>query len=533
MPTNTEFKPPSGKARRLFDLPESEGLNDSERILTALCRKSFLRLWSLTNVFTDEGFKDGKGSTRELCDALVIFGSDVIIFSDKHITFQVDRDLSVAWPRWYKRAVLDSCKQLHGAKSWLQRFPNRTYLDAKCTRLVPVSMPIPGSVRFHLVAVTRGSREAALAYNGGDGLGSFGLNSATEGDGHFETPFTIGLPEPDKHFVHVFDEVSIELLLGELDTAADLLDYLKKREALLGRRGTQVAAYGEEELLAAYLRTMDSEGLEHVFFETPAGEGLPDAVFFSEGFYRAMSDDPGYKRKKLADSISYEWDRLISRFLEYGDPGLHERYVNQSAAECEQGLRLMAAESRFRRRQLAEAFIGGLRRVAARERLGRLVYGGVAGETVYVFVVVGKQRDETYDEYRQYRIAVLHAYVRTARLKAPLGTTFVGIAFDNPQKDYEGESEDLFVLLKETWTVDELAEIEAKRRELGLWGDAMEFWRYRQDEFPQADQRVALRRVLAAAPRELPQERRGDSKAAEKRLRKMQRASKRRNRGKK
>jgi hypothetical protein len=363
-------------------------------------------------------------------------------------------------------------------------------------------------------------------------LGSFGLNSAIEGDGHFQTPFAIGLPEPDKHFVHVFDEVSIELLLGELDTAADLLEYLEKREALLGRRGTQVAAYGEEELLAAYLRTMDAEGLEHVFCSVPAGESLPDLILFTDGFYKALSDDLGYKRKKLADRISYEWDRLIDRFLEYGDLSLHERYINLTPAEIEQGLRLMAAEPRFRRRQLAEAFIGAMQRVAPGERLGRLVYGGVAGETVYVFVVVAKRQDETYDKYRQYRVALLHAYVQTARLRAPLGTTFVGIAFDNPHKDYQGGSEDLFVLMKETWAADELAELETKRRELGLWGDAMEIWRYRQDEFPQADQRVPLQRVMAA-PSETLREQQGHRKKAEKRLRKMQKAAKRRNRGKK
>jgi hypothetical protein len=173
MPVSAESIPPSEAARRLFDLPDSEGVNASERVLTSLCRKSFLRLWSQTNVFTDEGFKDGKGSTRELCDALVIFGDDIVVFSDKHVTFQIGKDLSVAWSRWYKRAVLQSCKQLHGARSWLQRFPHRAYLDAKCTRQLPVSVPSQSTVRFHLVAVTRGSREAALAYNGGEGLGSF------------------------------------------------------------------------------------------------------------------------------------------------------------------------------------------------------------------------------------------------------------------------------------------------------------------------------------------------------------------------
>lgn len=530
-------------SKSLFDLADSEGVNDSERVLTQLCRKSFLRLWSQTNVFTDEGFKDGKGGTKELCDALVVFGNDVIIFSDKHVAFQADKDLKVAWPRWYKRAVRDSCRQLHGARSWLQRFPARAFQDAKCTRPLPVTVPSEGSARFHLVAVTRGSREATLAHNHGEGLGSFALSSNIEDDAHHDTPFVIGLPEPEKHFVHVFDEVSIELLLSELDTAADFLDYLKKREALLGRRGTHVTAYGEEELLAAYLRNMSADGSEHVFVDVSTDDGIPDLIMFDLGHFKALTRDPAYGRKKEADRISYEWDALIDRFLRHGDPSIHGAFAGQEPSESEQGLRLMAAETRFRRRQLAESFIGALRRAEPGQRLGRLVYRGVANETVYVFVVAAKKAGESYDEYRQYRIGLLHAYVRTAKLVAPLGTTFVGLAFDNQHKDYPGGSEDLFVLVKAEWTEAELAELEARRQELGLWSAAMEMSHFRQDEFPQPDQRVAIRRIpqaQAMSPEvlEMLNDTIGKSQQVsrsktEKRRRKMQQASKRRNRGKK
>lgn len=530
-------------SKSMFDLADSEGVNESERVLTQLCRKSFLRLWSQTNVFTDEGFKDGKGGTKELCDALVVFGSDVIIFSDKHVAFQADKDLRVAWPRWYKRAVRDSCRQLHGARSWLQRFPARAFQDAKCTRPLPVTVPSEGSARFHLVAVTRGSREAALAHNHGEGLGSFALSSNIEGVAHHDTPFVIGLPEPEKHFVHVFDEVSIELLLSELDTAADFLDYLRKREALLGRRGTHVTAYGEEELLAAFLRSMSADGTEHVFVDVSPEDGVPDFIMFDLGHFKALTSDPGYRRKKEADQISYEWDSLIDRFLRYGDPAILGPFASQEPSQSEQGLRLMAAETRFRRRQLAESFIGALRRAEPGKRLGRLVYSGVANETVYVFVVAAKKADESYDDYRRYRIGLLHAYVQTARLVAPLGTAFVGLAFDNQHKDYPGGSEDLFVLVKPEWTEAELAELETKRQELGLWGNAMEMSRFRQDEFPQPNQRVAIKRIsqpLATWPDvfEMPHPTAGkppkpDRSKAEKRRRKMQQASKRRNRGKK
>lgn len=527
----------------MFDLADSEGVNESERALTLLCRKSFLRLWSQTNVFTDEGFKDGKGATKELCDALVVFGDDVIIFSDKHVVFQADKDLKVAWPRWYKRAVRDSCRQLHGARSWLQRFPAQAFQDAKCTRPLPVPVSSGTSVRFHLVAVTRGSRDAALAHNRGQGLGSFALSSNVEGDAHHDEPFAIGLPAPERHFVHVFDEVSIELLLSELDTTADFLDYLKKRQVLLGRRGTHVMAFGEEELLAAYLRNMNVDETEHVFVDVAPQEGVPDLITFELGHFEALRSDPAYRRKKEADRISYEWDALVDRFLRFGDPTIQGILPGQAPSQSERGLRLMAAESRYRRRQLAESFIGALRRAGPGERLARLVYGGVADETVFVIVVAAKKSSETYDEYRRYRIGLLHAYVQTAKLKAPLGTTFVGLAFDNQHKDYPGGSEDLFVLSKPAWTEDELAELETKRQEFGLWSEAMEMSRFRQDEFPHANQRVAIERISQPTVRE-PEHldlwpvtadtpRQSGKAKTEKRRRKMQQASKRRNRGSK
>lgn len=515
---------------KLFDLPDTEGVNESERILAALCRQTFLRLWSQTNVYTDDGFRNGKGATKELCDALVVFGRDVILFSDKHILLNEAKGLKVAWPRWYKKAVLESSRQLHGAKLWLERFPQRAFLDAKCTRPLPVPVPAE-NVAFHLVAVTRGSRDSALAFNGGAGRGSFAVDNTVKGDAHNELPFVVGMPQPEKHFVHVFDEVSIELVLRELDTVVDFLDYLRKRQVLLGTSGIMVSATGEEELLAAYLQTTDANGQEHLFFDVSDGVSPPGAIVFEAGSYDALTEDIGYRRKQRVDRISHGWDRLIDRFIDYGDATLSMPYLVQTNAETEHGLRLMAAESRYRRRQLAISLFNALDRVEPGMRLARVVYGGIAGETVFVFVIVPKQSTETYDEYRTYRRGVLHAYVRTAKLKAPLGTVFVGIALDNPHKDYEGGAEDLMVYSQESWSVDDLAELERKRVDLGLWKGKGEQWRLRQDEFPGDDQRVALRRVV-----DEPADQKRDAdrrRKAEKRQRKAQDAAKRRNRKRK
>ena len=143
-------------------------------------------------------------------------------------------------------------------------------------------------------------------------------------------------------------------------------------------------------------------------------------------------------------------------------------------------------------------------------------------------------RDErSYEEYRQHRLSVLHAYVETARLKAVRSNTFVGIAVDNPHRDYRGASEDLLVLTKDGWTQEELDELERKRQDLNLWRESRVEWsRYRQDEFPQAGHEIPLmqvRRVVEKPPTI------GDkqTRKSDKRRKKMQQQSKRLNRAKK
>jgi hypothetical protein len=53
----------------------SDGLTASEQLLAQICDRSFLKLWTYPNLFKKPG--------KELTDLLVVFGNDVIIFSDK------------------------------------------------------------------------------------------------------------------------------------------------------------------------------------------------------------------------------------------------------------------------------------------------------------------------------------------------------------------------------------------------------------------------------------------------------------------
>lgn len=105
-------------------------LRDAQHARQCALISASLSLWARAKLHTAQDMREGKGRAKELADVLVVFGDDVIIFSDKHIAFQEDKDLTIAWPRWFKRAVTESAKQLHGAMSWLRRWPDRIFLDA-------------------------------------------------------------------------------------------------------------------------------------------------------------------------------------------------------------------------------------------------------------------------------------------------------------------------------------------------------------------------------------------------------------------
>ena len=65
--TNEATANPAG----VFDLSSAEGVNESERMLMRLCRKSFLSLWAHANLHTAQDMRDGRGSAKEFADVLV------------------------------------------------------------------------------------------------------------------------------------------------------------------------------------------------------------------------------------------------------------------------------------------------------------------------------------------------------------------------------------------------------------------------------------------------------------------------------
>jgi len=200
---------------------KSKGTTESERYLAKLADKTFLNLWAWPNVFRDT-VVNGHPAGKELCDLLIVCGDHVIIFSDKNITWPEGKDTDLSWSRWYKRAVKESVRQLKRAEKWISEYPDRVFTDPGCTQKLPIDIPPANHRKVHLVAVALGAHKACSDFFSGD-TGSFIIRPSLKGDSHTDkeapeyAPFTIGDINPSGSFVHVMNDVTLDIVMKELD----------------------------------------------------------------------------------------------------------------------------------------------------------------------------------------------------------------------------------------------------------------------------------------------------------------------------
>ena len=440
---------------------EAQGTTSSERILARLARKAFLSMWSYPNVYSDEGRQNGKGDGKELADLLVVFGTNVLLFSDKRCAFQSNVDIKVAWPRWYKRAIEKSAKQLAGAESFLRRFPGRVFVDKSCQTKLPVALPSPSLARYFLIAVTRGGHAAAVRHFGGGSSGSLMLNSMLEGDAHYEHLFEVGFPLEGRRFVHVLDEVTVEALLEELDTVPDLVNYLECKERYFEAPGIFVHAAGEEELLAQYMCTVENG--RHVLPQVPSHI---NGIMLSEGGWESYRSSPQRAAKRKADQGSYMWDAFIEYQASFVRAGTAIGLPGMSLPETidhERILRTLAAEPRLARRELANHFRFALTKSEPGKKFARMTMSGDNMSRAYVFLTVPKPQDVDYQVYREMRSAALLAYCRGIKVRFPRATEAIGIASE-PFSEKTASQEFLYVDLTKEMSPEESV----------FWKDTME-----------------------------------------------------------
>lgn len=442
----------------------ADGVTSAERYLQKLCENAFLRLWSYPGVYRDQGKADSQGDGKEVCDLLVVFENHVIIFSDKSCVFPDTGDVERDWARWYRRAILASAKQVWGAERWIRDNPKRLFLDRACTRPFPLSLPDAGKTAFHRIVVAHNSAIRSRRHFGGSGslmiiphiIGEQHTLPIAEGG----MPFAVGQIDPARGFVHVLDDVSMDILLTTLDTVSDFVRYLVKKEAFIAS-GKLGAATGEEDLLAYYMWNLNTDG-EHDFV-VPADV---DEVSIDETSWVSFRSSPQRLAQIEADRISYVWDGLIEEFSKNVLGGTLYFGPNDDVGYHESGLRYLAREPRMVRRHLSKALTGVLEMAVSSGRWARVVAPTSAKEPLYVFLALANRHGMPERDYRSARVGMLTAYCKVAKLLHPEAEFVLGLGTE--PLDRGRRSEDMICIDAREWNAENYEEARQIQNETGI-----------------------------------------------------------------
>lgn len=446
---------------------KSESTNAAESFLRRLCEDTFLSLWSYPRVFRDQG-KTGNGDGKELCDLLVISGDDIIIFSDKYCKFQADKKPDVAWNRWFKKAVADSAKQAWGAERWIRSFPDRIFIDSKCTTPLPLDIKITDKTRFHLVVVAHGISEHIERVTGDSG--SLMIQSDLRGTASHVIPFTVGDLDPTKSFVHVLDDLSLVTLMKMRDTVTDFLLYIKKKEDLIRNRPYKFFATGEEELLGVYLTNVNENNEHDFIFPVKDEDQKPDAIFLGPGPWESFIKSDTYRKKVESDRISYMWDGLIEKIGYHALTGTQYRSSPLGIRGTEKAARFMAAEPRHQRRALSMSWKDMFEKTGTTQRRIRVHTAKSPDEPTYIFVLFPlppEKMNMSEDRYRTIRAQYLNAVCMVARKEYPQLTHVVAIATESGAMN-EKRSEDFGYFDGTDWNEEMEKEAESLQKDLGI-----------------------------------------------------------------
>lgn len=418
---------------------KSAGVTPTERFLAELCEQTFLKLWSYPNPCRDDG--------KELCDLLVVFEHDVLIFFDReNRRFDSNpQDVDLAWKRWRKEVVEKQINTAHGAERYI-RTGRPIYLDTKQAEPFPIPINL-SKTRFHKIVVAHGVREACKLSSPNNVSGSLAISYEPRDTDEFYQPFFVSIDRDSP--VHVLDTVNLEIALRELDTIFDFTAYLDaKLEAI--QRHPVLNYCGEEDVIAHYFLNFDNDRKRHMIGTFDEF----DMVHIGEGEWSDFEKSKPYARRKEANRSSYFWDRLLqitsNNALNGTLEGNSEPFAGRSA------LHFMAKEPRFSRRGLSDHMLRSIRNFPENgEPLVRSVslMPSFFDGTYYVFLqlkAVGLSNNFT--EHREKRSAILEIACGAAKLKMPELQRVIGIAIDAPKYATQGYAEDMLLMEFSEWT---------------------------------------------------------------------------------
>lgn len=445
----------------------ASGKNASEHQLDSLCRSNLLSLWCFPNPYYIDKTK------KELCDELVVFKDHIFIFSDKFCKLSSEQQISIAWNRWFKRAILASARQIIGAEKQIKMQPSNIYIDAMCTRRFPFKIRLTEKTRIHRIIVAKGTMNPDAEYGG------LSIDTRITGEEHLVRSddnnlpidsarlFFVGYPLDRNTIFHIFDEFTLSVILSELDSLDDFAHYLTEKEEVL-EAGNDLVANGEEDILAHYLSTVENE--RHVILTED--EKLTKQTFSFLPGWESYVKSEGYATKKECDQKSYFWDLLIERVLSHLLRGTAPTSTVTSYEELNMLFTPFAEMSRIERRMASELTFSAydeaqaLNSSSVIESFTRIITLSSSLNKYCVIVFVSWPQKCPEEQYRGMRQCILDLMMRELKaFKNPDAEQIIGIAFCSDRA--KDASEDMKMMNLSIWTEEDTRQTQELLRLLG------------------------------------------------------------------
>ena len=366
---------------------------NAENFVYELAQKSF---------FTDWCYQSPKlPNDKEICDLLIIFNEVAIIWQIKDLKLDDNN-------KYNEREVKKNIHQLSTA----------------CRRLFELNIPIelenprrgketfdPKSIKeIHLVSALLG-----------------------KGEDHYSfAEYT------KRQIIHTFTREFTQMVLNELDTIDDFIEYLREKERLISLPIKIIIQGGEQELLAYYL--MNQRNFDQ-FIEA-------NVLLIQEGLWSELNKKPEYLAKKKEDKISYLWDELINCAHSGGD-------------NYELVARELARLNRFQRRSFSKAFFDA--HVKAHHQKTKNTFRRIAktNGTTYVFMFLDDPEPRT----RRRNLLGTACYIARGIFKE--NNKVIGIATEMKIQEYC--SYDFCLIELPQWTKENQNTMEELQKESGIF----------------------------------------------------------------
>jgi len=204
-------------------------------------------------------------------------------------------------------------------------------------------------------------------------------------------------------------------------------------------------------------------------------------IYLDEGFWEDFSKSMERQSQIEANQISYSWDALIEEFSTHilNDT----QYIKDPLGPRNQEkiMRILARESRTRRRMLAKALLGLLEKTPHSYKGVRVVAPSKLGDPYYVFLIVPHLQGKPQKEYREVRKYLLESYCMVVKHNFPDAQDIVGIATEPGMNSYR--SEDAIYMDVRIWTPEQEAEATSLINDLGLLENTQKF-AFKEFEYP-------------------------------------------------